>query len=275
MPIRPNNRNGAVAAVPLGCGDMASIEWLWPASSVGGPLGENEVRVWSVDLDGISPLDSSMALLSRDERERAAKFATDELRRRFVAGRAALRQILGECLGSDAASLKFRYGPKGKPELDGLFQGQLQFNLTHTGGVALIGVAKKCAVGIDIERLDRKPDAEGIARRFFTPDESARLMAVPEADRPVAFLNLWTRKEAWLKAVGGGVGDSLGRVEVTFRTGEPARVLRSSRELGEAEEWTLVGLSPVPGFGGALAARGQGLNIHCRHRVKEGARFQS
>lgn len=219
-------------------------------------------------------MDALFRVLSPDERERTGRFATDELRRRFVTGRAVLRQVVGECLGCDGASLVFRYGPKGKPELDGPHGGGLHFNLSHSGGVGLIAVAKGFPVGVDVERLGRKSDVQQIAKRFFTADESARLEALPEGERASAFLNLWTRKEAWLKAMGGGVGEGLNRVEVTFLPGEPARVLRVADEPVWAEGWRLVELAPAVGYAGALAARGRSLNVCCRHRVKEHARFQ-
>ena len=253
---------------------MASVEWLWPAAAAGGPLAEDEVRVWSVDLDDAAPLEASMAVLSADERERAARFATDELRRRFVTGRSTLRQVLGGCLGCDAASLVFRYGIKGKPELDGPHRGRLQFNLSHTGGVGLIAVTRRCAVGVDVEWLGRRAEAQQVAKRFFTADETARLDAMPETDRPAAFISLWTRKEAWLKATGGGIGETLNRVEVSFQPGEPVQVLRVADDPAGAAGWMLAELVPATGFTGALAARARGLNVSCGHWVKERARFQ-
>jgi 4'-phosphopantetheinyl transferase len=245
---------------------MDSIDWLWAAPTSSGGLTEDHVLVWSFALDLPSDKASAMtALLSPEERERAGKFGSEELRDRFIAGRATLRQFLARLLECDGQGLTFRYGEHGKPELDGPQAGRLHFNLSHTGAAALLAVAKRGPVGVDLEKVRPVWNPQQIASRFFTENEGRKLDTVSDADRSETFFRLWTRKEAWLKATGEGIATALDRVEVSFLPDEPAQVLNVVTEHGQAGDWTLAGLQPARGYVGALAIRGQNLNIHCRH----------
>ena len=129
-------------------------------------------------------------------------------RDRFVAGRAFLRLLLGQCLGEDPRRLLFRYGPNGKPALEGPPRG-LAFNLAHSEALAVCAVARGCdALGVDVERVRPIGDAEELARLAFPPNEVARLALHPDPERLRAFFEAWTRNEALLKAQGRGLGGS-------------------------------------------------------------------
>jgi 4'-phosphopantetheinyl transferase len=166
------------------------------------------VDVWSAALDLPAPL---LALLrdrlSPDEHGRAGRFVRD--RDRFVAARAFLRLVLGRCLDEEPGGLVFRYGPNGKPELEGPPRG-LAFNLAHSEALAVCAVARGCdALGVDVERVRPIEDAEGVARLALPRGEAARLASLPEPQRLRGFYEAWTRNEALLKALGLGLGQPL------------------------------------------------------------------
>ncbi|UKJ74997.1 4'-phosphopantetheinyl transferase family protein [Azospirillum brasilense] len=218
-----------------------------------------EIQLCYADLRGLAHrLEAFRALLSPDETARAARFATEELRTRCVLRRGLLRHRLGRVMGRDPASLVFAYGPMGKPFLpDGP-----AFNLADCKDHVLIAIAplETVELGVDVERLRSVADAAGIAERFFAPEERDAFAALPEALRDEAFLNGWTRKEAFIKATGQGLSTPLDRFAVELTPGRPARLLSldGALEAGSALDWSLFDLRPAPGLVGALAVRGNG-----------------
>ena len=172
-------------------------------------LHDDAVHVWRVELDRVEP-----ATLSADERARAARFARDIDRARFVASRTALRRVLGDYLGYAAELVSFRYGARGKPSLD-LEPAPLDFNLSHSRGVALVAVARARAVGVDVER-HRAVDPDALAASCFSPAEQRALAAIAPRDRLAAFFRGWTRKEALIKAHGDGLYLPLDRFTVSL-----------------------------------------------------------
>ena len=218
-------------------------------------LRDGDVHVWYADLRALAGrLDAFRALLSPDETARAARFRTEQLRERCVLRRGLLRTLLGRATGRAPESLAFDYGPQGKPSLPG----GPAFNLADCKDDVLIAIAPARELGVDIERLRSVPDADGIAKRFFAPTEYAAFSAVPEPQRDEAFLNGWTRKEAFIKATGAGLSVPLDRFAVELVPGRPARVLSvdPALEAGAAADWSMFDLRPAPGTLGALAVRG-------------------
>jgi len=187
-------------------------------------------------------------MLSADERERAARFIFDIHRRRFVAARASLRRVLGLCLGCDPAGLAFAYTERGRPSLRLASHPGFDFNLAHSGDLALLALSSR-TVGVDVEQRREMPNALAIARRFFSPRELAALKHLPESTRALGFFNAWTRKEALIKAVGAGLG-ALEEMEVSLAPDETPAV-RSAP--GGAGAWQLFHLEPTSGFVGAVA----------------------
>ena len=155
----------------------------------------------------------------------------------------------------DRRALRSTFSPRGKPSLAGTRA--LHFNLAHSGDLALIAVTRLCPLGVDVEHLRAVNDAEAIARPLFFPARKRRAArrCLP-ALKTAAFFNLWTRKEAWLKATGEGIGDSLHEVEVSFQPGEPARLVSLFGNAAATRLWTLCALDPAEEFIGALAALG-------------------
>jgi 4'-phosphopantetheinyl transferase len=197
------------------------------------PLGPGTVQLWQADLDDPRwRLDDLDALLSEDERARRARLRFDHLRRRFAVRRAVLRLLLGAYLSAPPAGLRFGAGGRGKPELiadDGA--GRLHFNLSDSDSRALYVVTRLGPVGVDVEALAPIADMGQVARHWFSAREQAELAGLPEEQRTLGFYLAWTRKEALVKAEGGGLGLPLDRFSVSLTPGEPARLLASDLPL--------------------------------------------
>jgi len=237
---------------------LQSAMYDWPAPAGVPTLAPGEVHAWRAWLD-LSPeeLGSLAASLAEDERERAARFRLDRHRQRFVAAHGALRAILGLYLGCPAATLRFDHGPRGKPMLlDPAACLDLRFNLAHSSDLAVCVVALGADVGADVEAIRPLPDADKIAARFFSVREQAMLWELPAGEREKSFFLGWTRKEAYLKALGDGLARPLSGFSVTLQPGEPARLLDVECQPHEVERWTLAALQPAPGYAAALAIEG-------------------
>jgi 4'-phosphopantetheinyl transferase len=242
---------------------------IWPAQAAGDQtapsLAANEVHVWAARLDVSSAtLASFAATLSLSERERASRFHFERHRHRFIAGRGLLRALLGRYLEVEPMRIEFTYGAAGKPMLAASDpQTALHFNLAHSKDLGLIAITRSGPVGVDVEQIRALNDAEELVARFFSQREHATFKDLPDSEKPAAFFNLWTRKEAWLKATGEGIAHSLHLVEVSFLPGEPARLLAIPESLGQGTPWTLMDLQPAPGFAAALAIAVLDRKIQC------------
>jgi len=162
-------------------------------------------ELWLIDLDRESDDQGASALSLLDERERAraARFAFESDRRRYVAAHRGLRELLAARTGVSAGRLRFAEGEFGKPHLVGT--SPWAFSLSHSEHYALVALACDGEIGVDIEMLRELPDLDDLARRCFTVDEQRELDAAPPAQRVRLFLRGWTRKEACLKALGAGL----------------------------------------------------------------------
>lgn len=227
-------------------------------------LASDVVHVWRVPLDApAADLGRAETLLSSDERERADRFASFTLRRRFVVGRGALRSILARYIGQPPAQMCFRYGPRGKPSLDRPPRpGSLRFNLSNSHELALVAVARGRELGVDLEWTGRAlPDAEGIAERFFSSAERAALHALPPSLRLAAFYACWTRKEAFIKARGDGLALPLDAFDVSLAPDTPAALLAGRGPAADVARWELRALHPGPGYAAALVVEGHGCRV--------------
>lgn len=195
------------------------------------------------------------AWLCDAERQRAGRFHFDRDRRRFIVARARLRQLLAARLGVRPESVELVYGKNGKPALARRFTDtHWRFNVSHCGDVAVYAFSPGCEVGIDIEAIRAVREADDIAARFFSRRENEAYLALAPRDKPLGFFNCWTRKEAFVKALGEGLSMRLDQFDVSLAPGEPARVLRVEGAPGDASGWHLESFSPLPGFIAALAS---------------------
>jgi 4'-phosphopantetheinyl transferase len=222
-------------------------------------LAAEEIHLWCVPLDRDAVrLDVCRAMLDGAERERHDRYRFDVHRDRFALRRGALREILGRYLGCEPAAVRFAVGPAGRPEIPGA---PLRFNLSDSDDLALLGVTREVDLGVDVERVVEIPDRDAVAARFFSPAELVEYRAVPEDSKLLAFYLTWTRKEAWLKARGVGLGPDLASFDVTVAPGSPARLLRVAGEDDEPLRWMLCSEVPRAGFVAAVAARARDLRI--------------
>jgi 4'-phosphopantetheinyl transferase len=232
----------------------------WPVAPPDLRLDRQAVHVFAVSLETTpEQLAVHEALLAADERERAEK-SRPPFRERFIVARSVLRRVLSGYLNCASADLQFSYGARGKP---GLVNADLHFNLAHSHELALIAVTRVAAVGVDVEKLRPVRDAARIAERYFTANEAAAFRNVSPDQQAVVFFNLWTRKEAWLKATGEGITEALSKFEVTFLPGEPAAVRSVMDAAAAGAAWHLEALAPAPGFVGALAIPNREVQLQC------------
>lgn len=220
-------------------------------------LQSHQVHVWRIPLDlPAATVKSLESTLSADERERAARFRLPGGRERYIAAHGSLRDILARYLDCGTGQFQFSKNEYGKPALSNRV---LEFNLSHSGDLALVAVTRGRNIGVDVERIRTELERDKIAGRFFSPNEVSELMAFAPVQRDLAFFNCWTRKEAYIKARGLGLSLSLDSFDVSL--GEPA-VLRATRpDPDEAARWTLLSLEVAPGYTAAVAVEGQGLEL--------------
>ncbi len=197
------------------------------------------------------------ALLTPDEQARAAAFHFTEDRDKFIRGRAGLRVILGEAMRADPAALRFTYGEHGKPSLveplafggDG---SNIEFNVSHSGAMALVAVSWCGLVGVDVEFHREDVEFEKLARRFFSDSDCARLLALPQADGMAAFYRCWTRKEAYIKAVGTGLALPLRSFDVAIEAGATSALLATRPVASEILRWQLDDVAAGEGYAAAV-----------------------
>ncbi len=224
-------------------------------------LGADEVHVWTAPLGDPGRLDRLARLLAAEERARAERYVHPAVREQFVVARAMLRTLLGRYLGLLPAEVRLGFSDLGKPHLVG---GELHFNISHTHGLALLALTRRGEVGVDVEQLRPSQNHLDIAGRFFSPREAQALHALPAQQREEAFFQVWTRKEAFLKATGLGLSHGLERFEVAVPPDDPPRILHIDGDAQAGARWSLVSLVPRPGYVAAVATQGPPVRVVVR-----------
>lgn len=194
-------------------------------------------------------------ILSADERDRAARLRNEGAKRRFVTCRGVLRLLLAAYLDSAPGSLDFGYTLHGKPYLKKPASA-LRFNVSHSGDLGVAAFAGGAEIGVDIEQVRPRTDLEGLAARYFAPQERDWLLSVPKPGRLDAFFRLWTCKEAFIKARGEGLSYPLDQFEVRFDEERPARLQSIGGNPQEAAHWTLMEFEAAQGYRGAYVCQG-------------------
>ncbi len=240
--------------------------WRLPPSTARLPW--NEAHVWWTELPRWTTSASRLAaledVLGDVERARADGYASPTERDRFVAARALLRVLLGRYLGVEPRHLALATGPFGKPTLDpGRAGVALEFNVSHSGDVALFAFARGGRIGVDVEARRAVPEALTIARSHFSQREAAALTAMRGETRERAFLGAWTRKEAWLKALGDGLSRPLVEVEVPMCALARAATLHLRDAPTSAPRWRVEPLPAGPRFAAAVAVEGGARRTRC------------
>ena len=225
-----------------------------PASGLRTCFSNHTVEIVGAHLDvGPEIIRALVRLLDCAERDRASRFVLERDRFRFIVGRARLRQQLSARLGVPPEAIELAYGRHGKPRLAGPYaKSNLRFNLSHSEDLAVYAFAYGREVGVDVEAVRELRDLDDIAVRFFSRRENAAYRALAPCDKPLGFFNCWTRKEAFIKALGDGLYYPLDRFDVSLAPNEPVKILRIEGIAGDDSGWHLSSFSPARGFIGAV-----------------------
>jgi 4'-phosphopantetheinyl transferase len=229
----------------------------WMNLNSGGILPQGEIHVWALKLNQPDASDKKYtSTLSVQELARADAFRTDKLRARYIFTHFGLRIILGLYLNREAKEIVYGYEPHGKPyilepDADGLF-----FNLTYSQDLALIALVRGNSIGIDLEYCKVIPDVDQLVDRYFSSVEISQYFQSRPEDRINAFYRCWTRKEAFVKALGNGLSYPLNSFSVSLLPEEPARLIRLNSDATAPYRWQIIDLSPRKGYEAALAVEG-------------------
>jgi 4'-phosphopantetheinyl transferase len=224
---------------------------LWLVHQGDGTRGERAVR------EGI---------LDPEEIARMRRYIQEKHRERFAARRTALRSILGRYLDVAPGGVRFHYAPRGKPALEPRAHPlDLEFNVSDSEDLALIGIARGRRIGVDIERVRPVKEMAAIAESHFAAEEREVFRSLSDATgtgpsaRVLGFYNAWTRKEAWLKARGDGLWAPLDGFAVTLAPGESPRLIDVRGEPGESARWSFLALEAAAGFLASVAVEAVGV----------------
>jgi 4'-phosphopantetheinyl transferase len=233
----------------------AELSLQWPRTSVVPELQPQSIHLWRLRL--MAPQASQEQLwqtLSIDEQARSQRFIRSIDQHRFVVMRGTLRWLLGQYLDLEPAAVQFAYGEKGKPRLSAVCTPTLEFNLSHARDQALVAVTRDAEVGIDLEPINPQVDYAGITKRFLTPGEQKAIFSHSQSERCRIFFQIWTRKEACIKALGGSIGENLAQIDVSKSLDQPVTSVQFTHSEGCEQIFTVSDLRPAPGYIGAWAA---------------------
>jgi 4'-phosphopantetheinyl transferase len=203
-------------------------------------------------------------MLALDEQRRAGRFRFERDRNRFIARRGLLRMILVRYLGLDSESLRFCYGPNGKPSLEPECNpGELSFNMSHSDGLAIYAINRKRKIGVDVERVRPVPENDKIVEDVFPSTKQARLPARHPDQRAEAFLGWWTRNEACVKASGDGLCRWMDSIDDSARDGQPSRSNAADSDSEEPVGWSFQTLVPAPGYTASVVVEGADCRLAC------------
>lgn len=225
---------------------MSDTEWT---------LARGEVHVWHAMTTVAEDLRRGLfELLSARERERAARFKFPADRNRFIGSHGLVRLILARYAEVAPQDISFEIGAYGKPFLPG---SSLQFNVSDSGDMAAIALTQDRDIGIDVEHIRPGFAGEEIAERFFSSADVAAYRSLSPEEREHAFFRIWTRKEAYIKAIGEGLSHPLHTFDVSLERGAESALLATRPDPEEASRWTVTDLSLHSEYPAALAVQGR------------------
>jgi len=233
---------------------MIDIKPTWSSPPYGLLLQPSEVHIWKAPL--LLPhaqYERLKTFLSENELARSEQYLFAHLRDHFIASRGILRDLLGRYLNCPPESIRFEYNAFGKPSVAG--QNSLHFNLSHSNGVALLAFQKKQPLGIDVQHLDDAINLLQTGALVFSPREMEVLQGLSPENLRTVFYQFWTRKEAYIKALGKGFSAPLNQIDVHQAPERP--VLNNENGLPETTDWFVRDFIPCPGYAAALATKGK------------------
>lgn len=225
-----------------------------PANPASTFLDSGEVHLWRFRFgqqDATTAENSSV--LSRAERNRTARVTDPNRRARIIESRVILRYLLAGYLSLQPFAIKLRKGKAGRPVLDGRHRTDLSFNLSHSGDLMVLAIARAGNVGVDVEYLNRRAAFDKLARRVFSRYEQAALADAGEAGYTAAFFQGWTRKEALLKGVGASIFRQAKEIEVSLADVYRPQIRKYKGSREQAKAFCLLSFQPLDGAVGAVA----------------------
>ncbi len=215
----------------------------------------SHVDIWRLSLDaGMGDLGDSLACLNQQEQERANKLKTLTRQRQFIITRACLKRILARISNKQAPQIRLSHGERGKPHIDEQFRGKpIYFNLSHSDKQSMIALTLGQELGIDIEKIQAHRDHRLLGRRCFSGREQSRLNRLRDDELYRAFYACWTRKEAFIKAIGEGIGYGLDKFDVSPDTEAGWSRINLRQTTAGDKAWFNISLECAPGYAAALA----------------------
>ena len=235
----------------------------WRVPPAKSQLLPGHVHVWRGIVDIPLPrLQVYQDFLSSDERVRAQRLLRPEHRRRFIAARGLLRDLLSRYLPARPQDIRFGSGPHGKPFLEDPTHPFVHFNVAHARHLVVYAFSQDLEVGLDLEGNRDSLDYTKLAERMCSPEELQTFLHVPPAQHRTAFFTCWTRKEAVAKAHGTGLTFPLKHLHVSFLPGQSPAILDVQGQSSPLTHWALFDLPVGSGFWGALAVAGRPSHVH-------------
>lgn len=238
------------------------MNWLAPPET---PLPRpDEIHIWRFYLDQPAAYRQQVRpFLAADEEARAVRFVFEAHRHAFVVARGALRRILGLYLDCHPAEVAFTYNKHGKPALvPAQNLADLQFNLSHSGRIALLAVTQQHPLGVDVEQW--RPDVanDEMAKFTFSEREYQTWLALPMVQQAAGFYSCWTRKEAFIKAHGLGLALDLKTFDIELHPNKPAQLHAFRTNPAEVGQWQLQDIPIDEGYSAAVAVKAHGWQLH-------------
>ena len=229
----------------------------WIPCAVPSALSKSEVQIWQVDLSSqTSNLAHYISLLNQDEIARKNRFKFVKDQENFAITRGVLRTLLGSFLALEPSRVAFKYTAHGKPKC--ATDSAIHFNVSHTQNKAVFAFTLEAAVGIDIESITTRPTQQ-LANRFFAKEEVKALSLLSQTEQQHAFYRIWTQKEAYIKAIGLGLSQSLDSFVVSVTP--PAKIISIDNSIDQAGPWSMHSFTLGDAFIGHLAIKKRALTI--------------
>lgn len=240
---------------------MRSLTWQNPSSNL--VLPDDEIHLWRVDLNFSNQyIEQLEATLSEDEKQRANRFKFAHHKKHFIAARGILRQLLGRYIQSPGEKIDFIYNSRGKPELSSCFSDyNLKFNISHSQSLALYSFNYEKKIGIDLEYLRDNIDYKTLAQRFFCDREFKLINNCAMEQQQQRFYQLWTAKEAYLKATGEGLSGGLENLEIKLNREGHIYLHSIKNQEKLAQCWSLYNFIPENNFIATVACFGKKKNL--------------
>jgi 4'-phosphopantetheinyl transferase len=238
----------------------------WANAAPNGIIFSNEVHIWRYYQEETNcQIESLQGILSDDELARSGKFHFEKDRKKFILTRGTLRKLLGSYLGKNPQQIRFNYTSFGKPFLAvDSENNNLSFNLSHSGEVVLYAITQNQKIGIDVEQVGDHTDVMAIAKKFFSPGEIGEMEKANEKNRTQLFFRYWTRKEAFVKALGKGVSFPMERLDVSLLN-KFSPIIKLTAENNESACLNVQDLFSGDGYVAAIATEANDPKISCWH----------